>query len=129
MYSANYAHFSLWWTSSLWDQEPACTSHVTDGLQVLVGAIPGPGMSERTGTSPTSRQSSGGGRSILATAMLSIAHSSRAKPVANAEDLASMDKQQSWPGASFTEFLPPNGKLATELISTPCGLCMSSVVC
>lgn len=81
----------------------------THTLQVLVGAIPGPGLSHRTGTARSLRQYGGGGRNILATAMLSIANTSRVKADPNGDTPAFSDKHPSWQGTSFTEFLPPNG--------------------
>lgn len=77
-------------------------------MQILVGAVPGPGLNSQ-GSSRTLRSAAGGDRNILAAAMLSIANSTRAKAHSAEAALPANDKWRSWQGASYTEFLPPNG--------------------
>eukprot|EP00892_Ulva_mutabilis_P007601 jgi/Ulvmu1/5212/UM022_0005.1 len=87
-------------------------------VQVLVGAVPGPGLHSHHGSSRTFRSPIGGHRNMLATAMLSIAQSSRARAGSTATTPHVTEKRRPWQESLYTEFLPPRGELIVHLASS-----------
>ena len=90
---------------------------------MLIGAIPGPGIKSHPGSARQFRPFTAGSRNILATTMLSIAQTNRIKADSGTDTPAASDKWHSRQGASFTEFLPPNGT-ASRVVN----LCIEPVI-